>query len=94
MRHVDPHDVGGLALARQQAEPAAVVGVPAEREATGEGEVEVDRDRQVEHDGVALRERHVVQHGHAGQRDVDRAAHPAVGPDDDVLHVVHPLGQA
>ena len=91
-RGVDPHDVGDSALAGQQPDPVAVVGVPPEREAAGECQVEVDGARLVVDDRVALRQRHVVEHRHARQRDVDRAAHLAVVADDDVLHVVEPLG--
>ena len=91
-RSVDPHDVGDAALAGQQPDPVAVVGVPPEREAAGERQVEVDGARLVVDDRVALRQRHVVQHRHARQRDVERAPHPAVVADHDVLHVVEPLG--
>ena len=90
-RCIDPHDVGRLTLTRQQPDTAAIVRIPAEGEPAGEGEIEVDGDREVVDDGVPLGERHVVHHRHAGQRDVDGAADLALGANHDVLHVVHPL---
>ena len=89
-RQVDPDDVARLSIAGEQTDPVAVVGVPAEREASGERQIEIDGARLVVHDRVAGGERHVVQHRHA-ERDVDRAAHPAIGCDHDVLDMIEPL---
>ena len=91
-RNVHPHDVGGGSLARHQAHAVSVFGVPTERETPRERQVEVDEHRLVVHHHVSIRDRHVVHHRHARQRDVDRAVHATVLTHADVLNVVHPLG--
>ncbi len=54
--------------------------------------VEVDGHRQVVHDGIGVRERHVVDHRHVGNRDVEDLRDPSVGADDDVLDVIDEVG--
>ena len=88
---VEPPDVVGRGLPRQDADASGVVRVPPVGEArAGHGSVEVEGHRQVVDHDVVLGEREVVHHRAGADLDVDGAAHPAVGADHRVLHDVAP----
>ena len=67
-----PDDFGFCrCAARQQSNTSVVVVEPSQRErGAAKGEIKIDRNRQVEHDGVLLSQTHVVHHWHGGRADL------------------------
>ena len=88
---VVPYDVGGVAVAWQQADPGVVPLLPAVREArTGGDGLHAEGHRKVEQHDVALRDGGVVHAHRAAHRDAPRGAHPRRRVDDRHLDVVAP----
>ena len=88
---VVPDDVGGVAVAGQQADPGVVALLPVVREAgAGARGLQVEGHRQVEQDDPALGDGAVVHADRPAHGDPARRAHAGVGPDDADVDVVAP----
>src|SRR5580698_8122303 len=86
---LEPPDLGGVAVAGQQADAGLVGWVPGVGELDpGRGGGHAERDGQVEQDDVVPGQGEVVHHGAVRDRDAGRLSYFAGRADDDVLDVV------